>query len=106
MAFAGLCRASREGAVSKRRVSSCSRTSSPAPPKSALDGISRSLPSLAASQEMQERAANLGYDWPDIDEDDLTTAGTLTRTLQSDLESIRWSWSGNVPNTCTSAQPT
>jgi tetrapyrrole methylase family protein/MazG family protein len=36
-------------------------------PKSALDGISRSLPSLAASQEMQERAANLGYDWPSID---------------------------------------
>ena len=34
--------------------------------KSALDGISRSLPALAASQEMQERAANLGYDWPDI----------------------------------------
>jgi tetrapyrrole methylase family protein / MazG family protein len=36
-------------------------------PKSALDGISRSLPALAASQEMQERAANLGYDWPSID---------------------------------------
>jgi MazG family protein len=33
----------------------------------ALDGISRSLPALAASQEMQERAAALGYDWPDID---------------------------------------
>ncbi|HEY3334325.1 MAG TPA: nucleoside triphosphate pyrophosphohydrolase [Candidatus Limnocylindrales bacterium] len=38
-----------------------------APVKSALDGISRSLPSLAASQEMQDRAANLGYDWPSID---------------------------------------
>ena len=37
------------------------------PPKSALDGISPSLPALAASQEMQERAANLGYDWPSID---------------------------------------
>lgn len=36
-------------------------------PKSALDGISGSLPALAASQEMQERAANLGYDWPSID---------------------------------------
>ncbi len=36
-------------------------------PKSALDGISRSLPALAASQEMQERAANIGYDWPSID---------------------------------------
>jgi MazG family protein len=38
-----------------------------APPKSALDGISPSMPALAASQEMQERAANLGYDWPTID---------------------------------------
>ncbi len=38
-----------------------------APPKGALDGISRSLPALAASQEMQERAAAIGYDWPDID---------------------------------------
>lgn len=37
------------------------------PPKSALDGISTSMPALAASQEMQERAANLGYDWPTID---------------------------------------
>jgi uncharacterized protein YabN with tetrapyrrole methylase and pyrophosphatase domain len=27
----------------------------------------RVLPALAASQEMQERAANLGYDWPSID---------------------------------------
>jgi tetrapyrrole methylase family protein/MazG family protein len=37
------------------------------PPKSALDGISPSLPALAASQEMQERAANLGYDWPSLE---------------------------------------
>jgi tetrapyrrole methylase family protein / MazG family protein len=36
-------------------------------PQSALDGISPSLPALAASHEMQERAANVGYDWPSID---------------------------------------
>ena len=36
-------------------------------PKGALDGISPSLPALAASHEMQERAAALGYDWPDVD---------------------------------------
>jgi len=36
-------------------------------PRSALDGISPSMPALAASQEMQDRAANLGYDWPSID---------------------------------------
>ena len=35
--------------------------------KGALDGISGSLPALAASREMQERAAALGYDWPDIE---------------------------------------
>lgn len=38
-----------------------------AAPKSALDGISPSMPALAAGQEMQERAAALGYDWPDIE---------------------------------------
>jgi tetrapyrrole methylase family protein / MazG family protein len=38
------------------------------PHKSALDGISTALPGLAASQEMQERAANLGYDWPTVDD--------------------------------------
>jgi MazG family protein len=36
-------------------------------PRSALEGISRSMPALAASQEMQERAAALGYDWPTIE---------------------------------------
>ncbi len=39
----------------------------PAAPRSALDGISASLPALAASQEMQDRAAALGYDWPDME---------------------------------------
>lgn len=36
-------------------------------PKGALDGISNSMPALAASQEMQERAASLGYDWPSLE---------------------------------------
>ena len=39
----------------------------PPSPKGALDGVSRILPALAASQEMQERAANIGYEWPNID---------------------------------------
>ena len=38
-----------------------------AAPRGALDGIARSMPALAASQEMQERASALGYDWPSID---------------------------------------
>jgi tetrapyrrole methylase family protein/MazG family protein len=37
------------------------------PARGALDGISPSLPALAASHEMQERAANLGYDWPSLE---------------------------------------
>jgi MazG family protein len=39
----------------------------PTPVRGALDGISSAMPALAASQEMQERAANLGYDWPSLD---------------------------------------
>jgi tetrapyrrole methylase family protein/MazG family protein len=35
--------------------------------RGALDGVSRSLPALAASQEMQERAANIGYEWPNLE---------------------------------------
>jgi tetrapyrrole methylase family protein / MazG family protein len=50
-------------------------------PKSALDGISPSLPALAASQEMQERAANVGYDWPSID-------GVLDKVAE-ELDEIR-----------------
>jgi tetrapyrrole methylase family protein/MazG family protein len=41
-------------------------TGEPAQVRSALDGVARSMPALAAAQEMQERAAHLGYDWPDI----------------------------------------
>lgn len=33
----------------------------------AFSGLSRSLPALIYAQEMQERAAGLGYDWPDIE---------------------------------------
>jgi tetrapyrrole methylase family protein/MazG family protein len=51
----------------ERAAAAADETGAAEPPKSALDGISRSMPALAASQEMQERAANLGYDWPTID---------------------------------------
>src|SRR5688572_12006208 len=45
-----------------------SETGEPAQPaRGALDGIAASLPALAASQEMQERAANIGYDWPSLE---------------------------------------
>jgi MazG family protein len=50
-----------------------------APVRGALDGIASSLPALAASQEMQERAANIGYDWPSID-------GVLDKVLEEVAE--------------------
>ncbi len=37
------------------------------PRKGALDGVSRSLPALAASQEIQDRAAHIGYEWPSVE---------------------------------------
>jgi len=36
-------------------------------PPSAFDGVARALPALAASREIQERAASLGWDWPAIE---------------------------------------
>ena len=49
------------------RAAAADEAGTAGPPRSALDGISSALPALAASQEMQERAANLGYDWPSIE---------------------------------------
>ncbi len=51
----------------EERAAAADEAGTAAPPKSALDGISPAMPALAASQEMQERAAHLGYDWPSID---------------------------------------
>ena len=53
--------------AAERATAAEGQTDDGAGAKSALDGISGSLPALAASQEMQERAANLGYDWPSIE---------------------------------------
>jgi MazG family protein len=57
-------RAEREAAAAE--ASAESPDEAPGEVASALDGISASMPALAASQEMQERAAHLGYDWPEI----------------------------------------
>jgi len=50
-------------------------------PAGALDGISRSMPALAASQEMQDRAATLGYDWPAVE--------PIVEKLLEELEELR-----------------
>jgi MazG family protein len=49
------------------RIKSAERDERGEPRAGALSGISASLPALAASQEMQDRAASLGYDWPDLE---------------------------------------
>jgi tetrapyrrole methylase family protein/MazG family protein len=56
-----------ERAAEAERVAAADPTGSAEPPRSALEGISTSMPALAASQEMQDRAAHLGYDWPSIE---------------------------------------
>jgi MazG family protein len=58
--------------------------------KGALDGIAGSLPSLAASQEMQERAANIGYDWPSID-------GVLDKVIEETEELREAALDGAAP---------
>jgi tetrapyrrole methylase family protein / MazG family protein len=55
-----------EAAEAAEQAEADGSATTPAPVKSALDGISPSMPALAATQEMSERAAHLGYDWPDI----------------------------------------
>ena len=35
--------------------------------RSALSGVSRGLPALSASRELQDRASAMGYDWPTLD---------------------------------------
>ncbi|MEJ7748504.1 MAG: nucleoside triphosphate pyrophosphohydrolase [Candidatus Limnocylindrales bacterium] len=57
--------------------------------ESALDGISTALPALAASQEMQERAAHLGYDWPSLD-------GVLDKVVE-ETDELREAAAGGDP---------
>jgi MazG family protein len=56
----------------------------------ALDGISASMPGLAASQEMQERAAAIGYDWPSLD-------GVLDKVVE-EIDELREAASATHPD--------
>jgi MazG family protein len=47
----------------------------------AFEGLSRSLPALSYAQEMQERAASLGYDWPSLE-------GVLDKVKEESAEII------------------
>jgi len=54
----------------------------------AFEGLSRSLPALAYAQEMQERAASLGYDWPQVEGvlDKVTEEAAEVVAAESDTE--------------------
>jgi tetrapyrrole methylase family protein / MazG family protein len=49
--------------------------------ESALDGVQRSLPALQSAWSLQRRAANVGFDWPDVD-------GALEK-VREELEELR-----------------
>jgi MazG family protein len=49
--------------------------------ESALDGVQRSLPALQWAWSLQRRAANVGFDWPDVD-------GALDK-VREELDEVR-----------------
>lgn len=49
--------------------------------KSLLDGVPAALPALSQAQEYQERAARVGFDWPEID-------GVLDK-IREEIEEVR-----------------
>ena len=49
------------------RVNASARRAADRHMPAAFAGLSKSLPALAYADEMQERAASLGYDWPDLE---------------------------------------
>jgi tetrapyrrole methylase family protein / MazG family protein len=57
------------------------RAQSGEPEKGILDGVPKSLPALHLAQEYQERAARVGFDWPQVD-------GVLEK-IREEIEEIR-----------------
>ncbi|MEY4045608.1 MAG: nucleoside triphosphate pyrophosphohydrolase [Chloroflexota bacterium] len=55
-----------EERASEKAANGSDQSVDKARPRSALEGVSRSLPALAASRELQDRASALGYDWPEM----------------------------------------
>ena len=51
--------------------------------KSVLDGMPAHLPALIRAQRMQEKAANVGFDWPEIDQ--------VWEKLDEELDELRQS---------------
>jgi MazG family protein len=60
-------RATRGSGVASASDDASGTAPAAAPFKSALSGVSRGLPALSASRELQDRASAMGYDWPTLD---------------------------------------
>ncbi|HWQ70052.1 MAG TPA: nucleoside triphosphate pyrophosphohydrolase [Patescibacteria group bacterium] len=57
------------------------RNTSAAAPISALDGVPRELPGLLRAQRLQDKAARVGFDWPEISE--------VTAKIEEELGELR-----------------
>lgn len=52
---------------------------------SRLEGIARTLPAMARAEKLQRRAANHGFDWPDI--------GPVFDKLHEEIDELKAAWS-------------
>lgn len=53
---------------------------------SRLDGIARTLPAMARAEKLQKRAANHGFDWPDIE--------PVFDKLHEEIDELKEAWHG------------
>ncbi|HPR17226.1 MAG TPA: nucleoside triphosphate pyrophosphohydrolase [Candidatus Cloacimonadota bacterium] len=53
--------------------------------KSAIDGIPRAMPALIIAQRMQEKAASVGFDWPDVQ----PAVNKLTEEIEEFVEAFQ-----------------
>lgn len=53
---------------------------------SRLDGIARTLPAMARAEKLQRRAANHGFDWPDIE--------PVFDKLHEEIDELKEAWHG------------
>ena len=67
--------------VNWKQIKAAERKSDGEPQKGALDGLPAVLPALIQAQEFQDRAARVGFDWPQVD-------GVLDK-VKEEIEEVR-----------------
>jgi len=58
---------------------------------SRLDGIARTLPAMARAEKLQKRAANHGFDWPDIE--------PVFDKLHEEIDELKEAWRASLAGT-------